>query len=105
MRKPLSTKNRRTPSPPRSMSLASAKNFVDVGLKWLTRTARTAKARKASNCTMCGSGVEGIQTDPNSVFLRLVSKRTIPEDQLTRTAWEENKPNCNDIDRNQTASS
>src|SRR6266568_5075348 len=102
MRKPLSTKNRRTPSPPRSISLVNVKNFDVPGLKWLTRTARTAKARKASNCTMCGSGVEGTQTDPN-FFLRLVSKRTIPEDQLTRTAWEENKPNCNDIDRNQTA--
>ncbi len=34
---------------------------------------------------MCGSGVEGIQTDPN-FLLRLVSTRTISEDQLTRRA-------------------
>jgi hypothetical protein len=42
-------------APPRSMSLVGAKSFDVVGLKWLTRTASTPKARKASSCSMCGS--------------------------------------------------
>ena len=94
IRKPLSTKNRRTPSPPRPMSFASAKIFEVVGLKWLTRTASTAKARRASSCTMCSSGVEATQINPD-FFLRAGNKRSIASislriDLYTATAESSN---------------